>query len=253
MTTTTAAPQQDTVRQSGQGETGGKSNIFFALVTLLALAFVSGLVPADARAATWDAVQAISKLDGGSLSKTIAKAGDKAKSQAQRNGLVNPVTKAGYRYAAMDSSWVAELPSGCAHRARPYVGMMNNAAKQADIDVRLLGSQTCHESGFSPTVCSGAGACGLEQLMPATAQGLGVTNRSDPQQSLNGGARYLRGKLDRFGKLSLALAAYNAGPNAVLGYENGVKVRGVGVPPYSETIGYVARIQNTYRATGGTP
>ena len=90
MTTTTAAPQQDTVRQSGQGETGGKSNIFFALVTLLALSFVSGLVPADARAATWDAVQAISKLDANGLSKTIAKAGDKAKDSAQSEGLINP-------------------------------------------------------------------------------------------------------------------------------------------------------------------
>jgi len=201
----------------------------------------------------WDAVQSIAKLDGSGLSKTIVKAGDKAKSQAESKGLVNPVTKAGYRYVAMDSSWVGSLPNGCANKAHPYIGMMNNSAKQADVDVRLVGSLTCHESGFSPTVCSGAGACGLDQLMPATARGLGVTNRSDPQQSLNGGARYLRGQLDRFGKLSLALAAYNAGSNAVLGYEKGVKVRGVGVPPYGETISYVARIQNTYRATGGTP
>ena len=252
MSTTTAAPQ-DTVRQSAQGGTGSHGNLLVAFVCLLALAFLTGLTPADARAATWEAVQAVVKLDGSGLVKTIAKAGDTAKKQVKGKGLVNPVTTVGYRYVAMDSSWVTRMPSRCTSNARPYIGMMNNAAKRADIDVRLLGSQVCHESGFSSTACSNKDACGLEQLIPSTAAGLGVTNRSDPQQSLNGGARYLRIQLDRFGKLPLALAAYNAGPNAVLGYENGIKVRGVDVPPYGETIGYVARIRNTYRATGGTP
>ena len=89
MTTTTAAPQ-DTVRQSGQGDTGSKGNIIVAVVLLLGLAFLTGLTPADARAATWDAVQAVAKLDASGLSKTIAKAGDKSKQKAESNGLINP-------------------------------------------------------------------------------------------------------------------------------------------------------------------
>ncbi len=89
MTTTTAAPQ-DTVRQSGQGGTGSKGNLFVAAALLLALAFLTGLNPANARAATWDAVQSIAKLDGSGLSKTIVKAGDKAQQKAQSQGLVNP-------------------------------------------------------------------------------------------------------------------------------------------------------------------
>jgi len=89
MSTTTAAPQ-DTVRQSAQGQTGSKGNLFVAAVLLLVLAFLTGLTPANARAATWDVLQAVVKLDGSGLSKTIAKAGDKAKQNAQSNGLINP-------------------------------------------------------------------------------------------------------------------------------------------------------------------
>ena len=77
---------------------------------------------------------------------------------------------------------------------------------------------------------------GLTQLMPATAAGLGVTNPSDPAQSIEGGAKYLKQQLDRFGgDVSKALAAYNAGPGAVQKYN--------GVPPYAETQNYVRSVQ----------
>jgi soluble lytic murein transglycosylase-like protein len=106
------------------------------------------------------------------------------------------------------------------------------AAASNGIDPALLKGLVSQESGFDPNARSGAGAVGLTQLMPGTAASLGVTNPLDPAQSLQGGAKYLRQQLDRFGgDERLALAAYNAGPGAVTRYG--------GVPPYSETQNYV--------------
>lgn len=89
------------------------------------------------------------------------------------------------------------------------------------------------ESGWHAGALSPKGAIGLAQLMPDTARLLGV-DPHDPQQNLEGGARYLRTQFDRFGTWDLALAAYNAGPEAVAQYG--------GIPPYVETQGYVRAI-----------
>ena len=90
------------------------------------------------------------------------------------------------------------------------------------------------ESGFNPKALSPKGAYGLAQLMPATAKALRV-DRKQPDQNLEGGARYLAKQFKRFGRWDLALAAYNAGPGAVRKYNNTV-------PPYKETRNYVAKI-----------
>jgi soluble lytic murein transglycosylase-like protein len=112
---------------------------------------------------------------------------------------------------------------------------INAAATSNGIDPALLKGLVQQESGFDPNARSGAGAVGLTQLMPGTAAALGVTDPTDPAQSLQGGARYLREQLDRFGgDERLALAAYNAGPGAVSKYG--------GVPPYAETQGYVNKV-----------
>jgi soluble lytic murein transglycosylase-like protein len=112
---------------------------------------------------------------------------------------------------------------------------INTAATSNGIDPALLKGLVQQESGFDPNARSGAGAVGLTQLMPGTAAGLGVTDPTDPVQSLQAGARYLRQQLDRFGgDERLALAAYNAGPGAVAKYG--------GVPPYAETQNYVNRV-----------
>ncbi len=114
-----------------------------------------------------------------------------------------------------------------------YSKVIGEIATAEGVPASLLGALVWSESGFNPDAVSGAGARGLAQLMPATAAGLGV-DIDDPVDNLRGGARYLRQMLDRFGSTELALAAYNAGPNAV--------IRAGGVPAYEETRNYVTRV-----------
>jgi soluble lytic murein transglycosylase-like protein len=116
----------------------------------------------------------------------------------------------------------------------PFAAEIQRAAAANGIDPSLLTAVIQQESGFDPNATSAAGAEGLMQLMPQTAAGLGVTNPYDPVQSIDAGARYLKGQLDRFGSPALALAAYNAGPVAVERYR--------GVPPYPETQNYVNEV-----------
>lgn len=117
----------------------------------------------------------------------------------------------------------------------PFAAEINAAAAKHGVDPALLAGLVKQESGFDPQARSSAGATGLTQLMPATARGLGVSDATDPAQALDGGAKYLREQLDRFGgDERLALAAYNAGPGAVQRFG--------GVPPYSETQRYVERV-----------
>jgi soluble lytic murein transglycosylase-like protein len=130
----------------------------------------------------------------------------------------------------------------------PFAAEIDAAAARNGVDPALLRGLIRQESNFDPTAKSPAGAIGLCQLMPATAAGLGVTNPSDPVQNIEGGAKYLKQQLDRFGgDVSKALAAYNAGPGAVQRYN--------GVPPYAETQTYVQRVTayaNEYRQSATT-
>jgi len=117
---------------------------------------------------------------------------------------------------------------------------ITDAAKTHGVDPRLLVAVARRESRFNPNAVSPVGACGIMQLMPATARYLGINNIFDARQNVFAGARYLRTLLDTFhGDLDLTLAAYNAGPGAVQKYN--------GVPPFRETRNYVASIRAAYQ------
>ncbi len=115
----------------------------------------------------------------------------------------------------------------------PFHAEIAAAARAADLHPWLLVALVRAESNFDPGAVSRAGAAGLTQLMPGTVSDRGVTDVFDPAQNLDAGAGYLRAMLDRFGSLTLALAAYNAGPTTVERYQ--------GVPPYRETRDYVRK------------
>ena len=114
-----------------------------------------------------------------------------------------------------------------------YLEAAKNAARKHGVPEDLFLRLVQQESGWNPGAVSHKGATGLAQLMPGTAARLGV-DANDPHDNLDGGARYLRMMYDRFGDWKLALAAYNAGPEAVSKHG--------GVPPYRETKGYVLAI-----------
>jgi soluble lytic murein transglycosylase len=129
------------------------------------------------------------------------------------------------------AGWL-NLPGGMAD---PYLHEIREAADRHGVPERLVSAVIRVESGFNPRAVSPKGARGLMQLMPGTASLLGVRNSFDPRENIDGGVRHLRGLLDRFpNSLPLALAAYNAGEQAVTHHR--------GIPPYPETQGYVARI-----------
>jgi hypothetical protein len=121
---------------------------------------------------------------------------------------------------------------------RQLAGLINRYAKMYGLDPKLVTAMVEVESGFDIKAVSPKGAKGLMQIMPGTAKDLELRESLDAAKNLEAGARYLRQLLDRFGDPRLALAAYNAGPNAV--------ARFGGVPPYPETKSYLDKIQAKY-------
>ncbi|MCE1114455.1 MULTISPECIES: lytic transglycosylase domain-containing protein [Pseudomonas] len=128
---------------------------------------------------------------------------------------------------------------------RPYADLVAAAALANDVPQALLHALIKAESGYNPKARSPKGAAGLMQLMPDTAKEMGVKDVLDPKSNVQGGARYLKRMLTLFDNdITLAVAAYNAGPEAVLS-------RGKVVPPFAETRRYVPNVLRDYRLLRG--
>jgi hypothetical protein len=132
----------------------------------------------------------------------------------------------------------------------PYHDVIRAAADRYGVDADLIHCVIAVESNFNPKAISRRNARGLMQLLPSTAARMGVKNIFDPKENVDGGTRYLRDMLSRYNNdVTLALAAYNAGPEKVSKYGNRV-------PPYAETQQYIQRIARGYakiKAKGLTP
>ena len=147
-----------------------------------------------------------------------------------------------------NGSFATDLDKAMSMESRGAVGLnisgdttslIKEAAARYQVDPRLVAAVAQTESGGNQEAVSPAGAVGVMQLMPETAAGLGV-NPYDKRQNIEGGAKYLRQMMDTFGgDVQKAVAAYNAGPQAVKEYN--------GIPPYRETQDYVNKVLDIYR------
>ena len=142
-------------------------------------------------------------------------------------------------------TWTAQSvrPDPGTPRRWEYDPLISLMARSHEVPPALVKAVIAAESAFDPNAVSRKGARGLMQLMPGTARSLGVADPLRPEENVDGGVRYLRGMLDRFDDLKLAVAAYNAGPAAVDRYG--------GIPPYPETRDYVKRVLAYYQAYHG--
>lgn len=127
-----------------------------------------------------------------------------------------------------------------ARNRRRFAPLVDRVARYHHLDPQLIHAVVQVESAYDPAAVSRKGAVGLMQLMPGTASRYGVRDRLDPERNLHGGVRYLRDLLARFDDVVLALAAYNAGENAVERYGNRV-------PPFPETRSYVNKVLAVWR------
>lgn len=135
--------------------------------------------------------------------------------------------------AAAVTSTTASVPTD-------LMSIFQEAAQTYGVDVNLLTAIARQESNFTANATSSSGAMGIMQLMPATAQGLGVNDAYNPYENIMGGAKYISQLLSRYnGDVSLALAAYNAGSGNVAKYG--------GIPPFAETQNYVSKVLGYYQ------
>lgn len=177
--------------------------------------------------------------------RVVVKRSSRAAASASVKEPSKPVSKTvSLNSATVKPPAVAEKPLPVHARKAAYSGIVEEKAKKHNLDPKLVKSVIRAESNWNHRAVSPKGAMGLMQLMPQTANLMGVSNPFDPEQNIEGGIKYLRHLLTRFnGNLTFALAAYNAGPKTV--------ERKGGIPSIPETINYVQRIMGDY--TGVMP
>lgn len=183
-------------------------------------------------------------LAGGAAARVGAHAADAEILSTRGGGLVltNQVAAASGRRAAWRPAPSHEARASAGQRP-PYADLVARLAALYGVDDKLVHAVIAVESGYDPDAVSHRGAVGLMQLMPATASELGIVRLRDPHDNILGGVKLLHRLLDHYeGDISLSIAAYNAGAGAVDRYG--------GVPPYPETLRFVARVLSRYR--GGT-
>ncbi len=209
-----------------------------SLVLILALLFLAGLAPVSAAGPQKGADGSL-VLGGDSRGK--ADAGDT---------LYELQSREVHAYITKYKTWIWNrgtvrrpfiFSTSSRVASNPQVELMiSKYATYYGVDPALVRAVVRHESGFNSQAVSPKGAQGLMQLMPGTAALMGVTNPFDPEQNIAGGVGYLRHCLDRFQhNVPLAVAAYNAGPEAVAKY-------GCNIPPYAETQNFVQSVMGTY-------
>jgi soluble lytic murein transglycosylase len=161
------------------------------------------------------------------------------------HGVIHFTNTPTHRGFQMVARRTREAPAAATPRPDPesWDLLIRRAAEGHRLPPALVKAVIRAESNFDPWARSPKGAMGLMQLMPETADELGVRNPYRPQENVWGGTRYLRDMIDRYRDLSLGLAAYNAGPSAV--------DRHRGIPPYAETQEYVRRVLAYYRYYNG--
>lgn len=156
------------------------------------------------------------------------------------NGIIhftNAPTSSKYQVYVRDNFF---LPKGPLRVSDKYDAYIRAAARKYRVSFPLIKAIIQAESSFNPRAVSRAGALGLMQIMPANVRLLKIQDPFDPFQNIMGGTRFFKALLNRFnGKLSLALAGYNAGPHRVDEYN--------GIPPFQETQVYVRRVLHYYR------
>jgi soluble lytic murein transglycosylase-like protein len=155
-------------------------------------------------------------------------------------GIVNISNIAGGQFSKVLVKEASKSKASLNESNSAYDLLVSSAAKKSGVDRRLLHALIKVESNYNPDAVSSKGACGLMQVMPETARRYGVNNILDPEQNIQAGAQYFSDLLKLFdNNLELAVAAYNAGENAVI-------KSGSRIPNYPETHDYVAKVMTVY-------
>ncbi len=170
-------------------------------------------------------------------------------SYVDENGVMHftniPADKNFKKIMSEDNKRLSDLKSKRPDKQSPvYDQIIHSKSLKYNIEPSLVNAVIKVESNWNSKAVSGKGAKGLMQLMPSTARELNVKNPFNPEENIEGGVKYLRYLLDKFdGDLSLALAAYNAGPDAIKRFR--------GIPPFPETRKYVKRVLSLYKGGSG--